>query len=121
MVSLKTDLIDRMQRMHRARIERMREMHDVESDFTAQLLSAHSPSEATTICRKWMAKRIEFLVSEQQAVASAWLELISDSMTEPLPPGYLSLKPGLGDKRGGLQGEPPSSAPATANDAARGR
>jgi hypothetical protein len=73
-------LFERMQDMNRSWLERLRETRLLESQFGDRLLAARSHSEATAICYEWMAKRIEKVASEQQAFATAWLELISDVM-----------------------------------------
>ncbi len=69
-----------MQDMNRSWLERLRETRLIESQLGDRLLAAKNHSEATAICYEWMAKRIETVASEQQAFATAWLELISDVM-----------------------------------------
>jgi hypothetical protein len=72
-------LFERMQDMNRSWLERLREIREIEADFGAKLLTAKSPSEATTICNEWMAKRLETVASEQQTFTTAWLELVWDA------------------------------------------
>ena len=76
--SFNTGLFERMQDMHRSWLERLREMRQIESDFGTRLLTAKSPSEATTICNEWMAKRLKTVANEQQTFGTAWIGLISD-------------------------------------------
>jgi len=73
-------LFERMQDMNRSRLESLREIRQIESDFGNRLLTAKSPSEATTVCNEWMAKRLETVANEQKAFTTAWLGLISDVM-----------------------------------------
>jgi hypothetical protein len=73
-------LFDRMRRMNRTWLERLRDIHQIETEFGARLLAAKSPNEATTICHEWMAKRLETVASEQQTFTTAWLGLVSDTM-----------------------------------------
>ena len=73
-------LFDRMRRMNRSWLERLREIHQIESEFGARLLAAKSPADATTVCHEWMAKRLETVASEQQAFTTAWLGLVSETM-----------------------------------------
>jgi hypothetical protein len=77
-ISFNTGLFERMQDMNWSWLERLREIRQIESDFGARLLAAKTPSEATTTCNEWMAKRLETVASEQQVFATAWLGLISD-------------------------------------------
>lgn len=74
-----TGLFERMRRINRSWIERLREIHEIEQDFGSRLLAAKSPTEATTICHEWMAKRLEAVASEQQIFTSEWLGLVSDA------------------------------------------
>jgi hypothetical protein len=76
-------LFERMQTMNRSRLDRLREIHRVEAEFGGQLLSARSPSEATTICGRWMATRLQTAADEHHAFAAAWLDLISDLVKNP--------------------------------------
>jgi hypothetical protein len=64
-----------------------REFRQIERDFGSRLLTARNTSEAVTICNEWMAKRLLALASEQQIVATAWFELISDAMKVAAWPG----------------------------------
>jgi len=80
-------LFDRMRRMNRSWLERLREIHEIESEFGARLLAANSPAEATTVCHEWMAKRLETVASEQQAFTTAWLGLVSETVDSPQPGG----------------------------------
>jgi hypothetical protein len=80
--SFNAALFDRMRVMSRSWIERLREVHQIEQDFGARLLTAKSPAEATTICHQWMARRLEAVASEQRAFTSEWLGLVSDTIEE---------------------------------------
>jgi hypothetical protein len=80
-------LFDRMRRMNRSWLERLREIRQIESEFGARLLAANSPAEASTVCHEWMAKRLETVASEQQAFTTAWLGLVSETMDSPRPAG----------------------------------
>jgi hypothetical protein len=76
--SFNKTLFERMRDMNRSRLERLREMHRIESEFGTELLSSENPSEATSICSRWMAKRLEIMANEQHAFATAWLGLLSE-------------------------------------------
>src|ERR1700677_2003686 len=76
-------LFERMREMNRSRLERLRDIHRVDADFSSKLMFARSPSEATAVCSEWMAKRLEAVRSEQQSFANAWLGLISDAVSHP--------------------------------------
>ena len=78
-------LFERMRQMNRSRLERLRDIHRVDADFSSKLLFARSPSEATAVCSEWMARRLEAVTSEQQSFAAAWLGLISDAASNPAP------------------------------------
>ena len=80
-------LYDRMLRMNRWWLERLRELRQIESEFGDRLMAAKSPAEATTICHEWMAKRLETVASEQQTFTTAWLELVSDTRDARRPNG----------------------------------
>jgi len=71
-------LFERMRDMNRSRLERLREIHRVDADFSSKLLFAKSPADAMAVCSRWMAKRLEAVTNEQQSFATAWLGLISD-------------------------------------------
>jgi hypothetical protein len=73
-------LFERMRGMNRSWLESLREIRLIESDFGSRLLTAKSPSEATTVCNEWMAKRLETVAREHQAFTTAWLALVSDVM-----------------------------------------
>jgi hypothetical protein len=77
MTSLNGSLFERMRDVNRSWLESLREIRQIESDFGNRLLAAKSSSEATAICNKWMAKRLETVAREQRAFTTAWLELIS--------------------------------------------
>jgi len=74
-----SDLFERMRQMNRSRLERLRDIHRVDADFSSKLMFARSASEATAVCSEWMARRLEAVTSEQQSFATAWLGLISDA------------------------------------------
>jgi hypothetical protein len=74
------ELLERMRGMHRSWIERLREIRQIESDFGNRLLNAKTPSEAIMVCTEWMARRLETVAGEQQAFATAWLDLISNAV-----------------------------------------
>jgi hypothetical protein len=76
--SFNNRLFERMRDMNRSWVERLREIHQIESDFGSKLLGAKSPTEATAICHDWMAKRLEVSAGEQRSFTTAWLGLISD-------------------------------------------
>ena len=78
-------LFDRMRRMNRSWLERLREIHQIESEFGARLLAANSPAEATTVCHEWMAKRLEAVASEQRAFTTAWVGLVSETLDGSQP------------------------------------
>lgn len=80
-------LFDRMRRMNRSWLERLREIRQIESEFGARLLAASSPAEASSVCHEWMAQRLETVASEQQAFTTAWLGLVSEAMDDPQPAG----------------------------------
>jgi hypothetical protein len=78
-------LFERMRDMNRSRLERLREIHRVDADFSSKLLFAKNPAEAMAVCSRWMAKRLEAVTNEQQSFATAWLGLISDAGSNPMP------------------------------------
>ena len=78
--NLNSGLFERMQDMNRSWLESLREIRQIESHFGSRLLAARSESEATAVCKEWMAKRVQTVANEQQAFTTAWLDLISDVM-----------------------------------------
>ena len=80
LAAFNSGVLKRTDEMSQSWLERIREFRQIESDFGARLLTARNTSEAVTICNEWMAKRLLALASEQQIVATAWFELISDAM-----------------------------------------
>ena len=78
-------LFERMKDMNRARLERLRDIHQVDADFSSKLLFAKNPSEATALCGEWMANRLEAVTREQQSFATAWLGLVSDAVKNGAP------------------------------------
>ena len=71
---------EQMRDMHRAWLERLQEIGQLESDFGTRLMIAKSPSEAASVCREWMARHVETIAHEQKTFANAWLRLIVDVM-----------------------------------------
>ncbi len=80
-------LFERMRDMNRSRLEKLRDIHRVDADFSSKLLFAKNPSEATALCGQWMANRLEAVTREQQSFATAWLGLISDAVNNAAPAG----------------------------------
>jgi len=78
-------LFERTREMNRSRLERLRDIHRVDADFSSKLLFAKNPAEAMAVCSRWMAKRLEAVTNEQQSFATAWLGLISDVGNNPEP------------------------------------
>ena len=76
-------LFERMKDMNRSRLERLRDIHRVDADYSSRLLFAKTPSEATALCGEWMARRLEAVTSEQKSFATAWLGLVSDAVNNP--------------------------------------
>ena len=74
------NLFERTQEMNRSWLKRLQEIRQIDSDFGARLLAAHSPAEATDICNEWMRKHLEIVASEQRSFTTAWLGLISNVM-----------------------------------------
>jgi hypothetical protein len=81
--SLNSRLFERMRGINRTWLEQLREIHRSESEFGALLLAANSPAEATSICHAWMAKRLETVASEHKTFTTAWLALVSDTVSVP--------------------------------------
>jgi hypothetical protein len=80
LTAFNSGVLKRTDEMSQSWLERIREFRQIERDFGSRLLTARNTSEAVTICNEWMAKRLLALASEQQIVATAWFELISDAM-----------------------------------------
>ncbi|WMT73896.1 hypothetical protein [Bradyrhizobium sp. Ash2021] len=78
---LNATLFERMRDMHRSWLEGLQDIRQIESDFGSRLLNAKNPSEATTVCKEWMAKRLEIVAGEQQKFTTAWVGLISKVAT----------------------------------------
>jgi hypothetical protein len=73
-------LFERMRGMHRAWIENVQEIRQLELDFGARLMSADNPTEAARFCSEWMAKRMEITAHEQMMFANSCLGLLVDMM-----------------------------------------
>jgi hypothetical protein len=80
LTAFNSGVLKRTDEMSQSWLERIREFRQIEQDFGSRLLTARNTSEAVTICNEWMAKRLLALASEQQIVATAWFELISEAM-----------------------------------------
>ena len=78
----KTRLFERMRGMHRAWIEKAREIRDLELNYGSKLMAAKSPAHAASLCNEWMAKRMAIVAHEQEMFANSWLWLLAD-MSEP--------------------------------------
>jgi hypothetical protein len=61
---------------HEAWMERLREMQDIEADYTKELLAARDPNEALKICNRWMGKRLELLTADSKAFTGFWMDLV---------------------------------------------
>ena len=73
-------LFEQMRCMHRAWLEKLREIRDLELDYGSRIMAAKNPSEAVNFCSEWMAKRMAIVAHEQRMFASSWARLLSDMM-----------------------------------------
>lgn len=80
-------LFAKMQDVNRSWLERLRAIRDLETEYGTRLMSAKSPSEATTICNEWMAKRLEAVGNEHNAFTVAWLDLVSNTIKSAISGG----------------------------------
>jgi hypothetical protein len=85
MLGFKTRLFERMRGMHRAWIEKAREIRDLELDYGSRLMTAKSPAQAASLCNEWMAKRMAIVAHEQEIFANSWLWLLADMANPPTP------------------------------------
>jgi hypothetical protein len=69
-------LFEQMRGMHRAWLERLREIRDLELDYGSRLMAAKNPSEAVSFCSEWMAERAAIVAHEQRMFASSWARLL---------------------------------------------
>ena len=73
-------LFEQMRGMHRAWLEKLREIRDLELDYGSRIMAAKNPSEAASVCSEWMVKRMVIVAHEQRMFASSWARLLSDMM-----------------------------------------
>jgi hypothetical protein len=85
MLGFKTRLFERMRGMHRAWIEKAREIRDLELNYGSRLMTAKSPAQAASLCNEWMAKRMAIVAHEQEMFANSWLWLLADMANPPTP------------------------------------
>jgi hypothetical protein len=69
-------MFDRVEEINASWLERMGKLRGVEADFSAKFLASSGPEEAMSICNHWMAKRLELIGKEQQALAKSWVEIL---------------------------------------------
>jgi len=69
-------MFDRVEEINASWLERMRELRGIEADFSTKLFASSGPEEAMSICNQWMAKRLELIGKEQEALAKSWIEII---------------------------------------------
>lgn len=69
-------VFDRVEEINASWLGRMRELRGIEADFSAKLFASSGPEEAMSICNQWMAKRLELIGKEQQALAKSWVEIL---------------------------------------------
>lgn len=61
---------------HQAWMERLREMQDVEAEYTKELLAARDPNEALKIGNRWIAKPLALLTADSKAFTGFWIDLV---------------------------------------------
>ena len=71
-------LFEQMRGMHRAWLEKLREIRDLELDYSSRLMAAKNPSKAASFCSEWMVKRAAIVAHEQRMFASSWARLLLD-------------------------------------------
>jgi hypothetical protein len=81
--SFNTRLFERMRGMHRAWIEKAREVRRLELDYGSRLMAAQTPSHAVSLCDEWMAKRMAIIAQEQEMFANSWVWLLADTIGAP--------------------------------------
>jgi hypothetical protein len=73
-------LFEQMRGMHRAWLEKLREIRDLELDYGSRIMAANNTSEAVSFCSEWMVRRMAIVAHEQRMFASSWARLLVDMM-----------------------------------------
>jgi hypothetical protein len=82
-------LFERMRVMHRAWIQQVQEIRQLELDYGHKLLAAENPEQAASLCNEWMAKRMAIIAHEQEMFANSWVWLLADLVGSPTKPAQL--------------------------------
>lgn len=69
-------VFDRVEEINASWLERMRELRGIEADFGTKLFASSGPEEAMAIWNQWMAKRLELIGKEHQALAKSWVDIL---------------------------------------------
>jgi hypothetical protein len=77
-MKLNAHLFEQMRGMHRAWLEKLREIRDLELDYGSRIMAAKNSSEAVSFCSEWMVKRMAIVAHEQRMFASSWARLLAD-------------------------------------------